>query len=534
MSSKFIVVRGPVRAISVVAVFALAATISKPLPAATIAVSDTTSFVGVNAVCSIARAVDYVNNGAPTDGLNYCSYSGTFGVDDTIVFALGSGTPTITVSNNGVTYIEIPSLTKPVVIDGATGGATRIELVAGSGVTVPAWRVNAPSVVLKNLVVHGFPLASIQIGASGSATIQGNYLGTDVTGLLATTQNGYGIWVHGGSSVQIGGLAAGERNVISSNTFSGIWISAGASNVQVLGNYIGIGSDGLTPLGNCGDGTSTCAGIQIEEGSHDVTIASGNVIAANHGDGIRAAGTGNSGSDPYNVSIAGNLIGVGSDATTALGNAGAVGNSNCGVTVLTTSDVVQNSVGGSTPGSGNIVANNQYCGVLGVGDGTNGVAPTAVLDIEGNSMHDNGSIGIDLSTSIFGDGPTANDANGHDGGINLFQNYPGFGTKVTPARQLYISGTLTSPDTPFQTARIDVFGTLLGEAQGRQYLGAFEVATDILGNAAFGDEGPFTLPVSLPSVTTTATTLYGSSEFAPPLPIAFSSDIIFANSFDSQ
>src|ERR1700722_17136201 len=92
--------------------------------AATIAVTDNSTFVGANVGCSLARAVSYINAGGPTDAFNYCTNSeGDYGVLDTIEFSLGSGTPAITVTNNSVTYIEIPTIRKPVLINGATGGA---------------------------------------------------------------------------------------------------------------------------------------------------------------------------------------------------------------------------------------------------------------------------------------------------------------------------------------------------------------------------------------------------------------------------
>ena len=491
-----------------------------PARSALIIVNDNSTADGFNSQgCTLARAIRYMNAG--TAGFDIlCGPGGTFGNDDTIYFYLGPGTPKITVTSNGFDYQQIPDINVPLVIEGATGGATRIEIVPGAGATLPALRVRSSNVVIRNLVIHGFSLAQIDVGSVSNVQIQGSYLGTNASGLTSSpTSNG--IVANGSSAVAISG------NVISGNKFAGMNIT-NASNIQVSGNYIGVGADGLTALGNCGDGSDGSTGAIAIGYSQSITI-SGNVIAANHCNGIRAAGTGNPGSDPDNVVVTGNLIGVGADGVTPRGNGGAVANADCGVKILANSDAVHNAV------SGNVIANNQYCGVLGFGDGISGAVPMNILDIEGNTLFGNGVLGFDLSATLSGDGATANDANGHDSGVNLFQNHPALTNAWnTVGDQLYVTGTLGSPNTPNQTVRVEVFANPTGETQGRYYLGAFGIALDGSGNGSFKDQGPFVLPPVAPDITLTATTDFGSSEMSVASTSATSTDILFANGFDVE
>src|SRR5262249_32101764 len=48
-------------------------------------------------------------------------------------------------------------------------------------------------------------------------TVQGNLIGTDVTGTVAVGNVLSGVSIHDGSNIQIGGMTAQERNVISGN-----------------------------------------------------------------------------------------------------------------------------------------------------------------------------------------------------------------------------------------------------------------------------------------------------------------------------
>ena len=87
----------------------------------------------------------------------------------------------------------------------------------------------------------------------------------------------------------IGGTTAANRNVISGNTTDGILFSnAAAQGNSILGNYIGVGADGVTPLGNTNNGINVTAGSNNTIG--DIAAGAGNVIANN--DAANTAGRG--------------------------------------------------------------------------------------------------------------------------------------------------------------------------------------------------------------------------------------------------
>ena len=131
--------------------------------------------------------------------------------------------------------------------------------------------------------------------------VQGNYIGTDVTG-TAAIGNGEGIFITG-SNNRIGGTAAGAGNVISGN-FNGVYISGGGGTL-VQGNRIGTDASGTAPLGNV-------VGVLVV--GPDTTVGgtaagAGNIISGNglYGAFIAFGGT----------TVQGNFIGT--DATGAPG-----------------------------------------------------------------------------------------------------------------------------------------------------------------------------------------------------------------------
>src|SRR6185437_5477598 len=92
-----------------------------------------------------------------------------------------------------------------------------------------------------------------------------------------------------------------------------------------------------------------------------------------------------------------------------------------------------NQIGSIAAGGGNVVANNADAGVI--------VSANALRNqIRGNSIHDNGLLGIDLNQ----DGVTANDVGDPDFGANRLQNYPVLTTSASNASNTQVSGSLNS------------------------------------------------------------------------------------------
>jgi titin len=279
--------------------------------------------------------------------------------------------------------------------------------------------------------------------------VEGNYIGTDITGTLAVG-NFYGIYNQASGTTTIGGTAPGAGNLISGN---GTGIFYPRDDV-IQGNLIGTDWTGTKPLGNS-------TGIYTTSGSNDNTIggttaAARNVISGN-GYGMQLFGSGNV--------VEGNFIGTDITGTTTTG----LGNYQDVLVVAS-----NNTIGGTAVGSGNIISGSRNDGGVLVLTGATGVA------ILGNSIHDNPGGGIDVRS-----------------GANNNQASPVLTSATSSSSGATITGTLHSVAST--TFRIEFFANAAadpsGYGQGRTYLGFTTVTTNASGAGSF----TFTLPTPLPA-----------------------------------
>jgi len=294
------------------------------------------------------------------------------------------------------------------------------------GVTLTAIDVTGTGSVLikSNLIVGGSSRGSLYLGSS-SNRVEGNFVGTDVTGTRAIQGNGIHIEA-GVTGNVIGGTNAGSRNLISGGGF-GITIK-GQSNV-VQGNFIGTQIDGVSPLTNLADGVS-----------------------------------------------------------------------------------VQNSfnlIGGTSPGAGNTIAFSMGAGVV--------VSAGVSNALLGNSIFSNIGLGIDLGTS----GVTTNDAGDLDSGANHLQNFPLLSAARNIGSGTIFQGTLNSRSNT--SYRIEFFANTnchpSGFGQGRTFLTATTATTDASGNATIFFQHPVPISAGL-FITATATDVNNNtSEFSPCVPV---------------
>ena len=84
--------------------------------------------------------------------------------------------------------------------------------------------------------------------------VLGNYIGLNVFGTAAVSTKGDGVKIDGASDNTIGGLSAGERNVISGNQNGILITGSDAKRNHIRGNYIGTNPLGAAGLGNREDG----------------------------------------------------------------------------------------------------------------------------------------------------------------------------------------------------------------------------------------------------------------------------------------
>src|SRR5262245_25938255 len=121
----------------------------------------------------------------------------------------------------------------------------------GLGVEVnsPNNTVGGTAVADRNVTaVHGNCIEVSGPGAGATGTlVQGNFVGTDHTGTVGLLANS-GIVVNGVDSVTIGGTTAGARNIVSGSNGDGI--SYNGSNGTIQGNFVGTDVTGTIALGN--------------------------------------------------------------------------------------------------------------------------------------------------------------------------------------------------------------------------------------------------------------------------------------------
>ena len=130
-------------------------------------------------------------------------------------------------------------------------------------------------------------------------SIVGNKIGCDISGLNELGNAEYGIEMIGDSST-IGGINEADRNIITGN-LRGIALSG--DHVKILNNYIGLGSDGSSPIGNTEFGIYIANADNFEIGS---ASGIGNVISKNGQTGIQF--------QSGNGIILRNIIGVSADS----------------------------------------------------------------------------------------------------------------------------------------------------------------------------------------------------------------------------
>ena len=146
--------------------------------------------------------------------------------------------------------------------------------------------------------------------ATTGTRVEGNLIGLDATGAVAIP-NGVGVKVGSGTSGNVvGGTAPGARNVMSGNLSSGLQITGpGTTGNRVEGNYIGTDVTGLIAVPNATTLVPSLAGVLINAGASSNTVggasaAARNVISGNLGDGLQIL-TGSAGN-----LVQGNYIGL--------------------------------------------------------------------------------------------------------------------------------------------------------------------------------------------------------------------------------
>ncbi len=295
-------------------------------------------------------------------------------------------------------------------------------------------------------VISGNRLAGVAITGAGTGgnVVEGNFIGTDSASNNTIGNGVAGVLINAGAANNtIGGIGAGAENVISGNKAAGVSITGAdtASNL-VLGNYIGTNPTGTGALSNQN-------GVLIQAGAVNNTIGgavantiggkgagAGNVISGNRSAGVAITGAGTSSN-----AVQGNYIG------TQAGGTGPLGNGSAGI--LINGGATSNTVGGTVPGTRNVIAYNVRAGVRVGGPATAGAS------ILGNSIFANGSTGR---------GPGIQLTRGANG-----SELPPTIKSLTPGT----AGSMTISGTGKPGSRVEVFeDATCADPEGRQFVAA--------------------------------------------------------------
>ncbi|CBN56821.1 beta strand repeat-containing protein [Kamptonema sp. PCC 6506] len=498
---------------------------------------------------------------------------------DEILFNLTTGNPNETIN----LLSPLPNLTDnagTLINAWSQGGPTYtgtplIELNGtGAGAGANGLSISSSNNTVQGLAINRFTENGILIASGTNNVIQGNYIGTDLTGTVASPNNNYGLLIWSANNT-IGGTLPSARNIISGNNRFGIIIQGGNANEnEVLNNFIGTDYTGNNNLGN------NWRGVHISDGAKSNEIRD-NFISGNDRSGNTDSGDdaniGIEGVGTNNNIVVGNFIGTNATGTGLAGGAPAViGTPPSGGQrgILITGGAQSNIIGGTAAGDRNIISghlqsgieirnnnssgnqiignyigtdaagtgalanrlngifinggNNTQIGGTGTNEGNiianNGAAGVNIPvgtgnSIQGNSISDNVDLGITLTNS---NQPKANNdfIGGNDG-----QNYPNLLSAFLGSNNTVITGELTAAaNTSF---RIEFFANNAadpsGNGEGETFLGFTNVNTDNAGNANIS----FTHPALLTSqyIAATATNLdlntgtNNTSEFSNSLPV---------------
>ena len=281
------------------------------------------------------------------------------------------------------------------------------------------------------------------------------------------------------------------------------------STVSVAGNFLGTDASGMAISAN-----HVGVSVSTQGGSATVTVggpnpADRNLISGNDNVGVFMQGNFNGGNF---VTIQGNIIGLDKSAAAPIPNSRGIS-----VEGLAPAQVT---VGGISPGEGNEIAGNTTTGVNVGGD-------VHIVEIRGNSIHDNGGLGIRLGFSTTS--PLANDPDDSDSGGNMKQNFPIVRWDPSPASlgeggSTHMVGVLHS--TPSTLFILDFYANPACSnfprefLEGETFLGSGQVTTDATGLATI-DLGVVGIPEPGARISATATDPAGrTSEFSQRIPFS--------------
>lgn len=333
---------------------------------------------------------------------------------------------------------------------------------------------------------------------------------TDPVNIDGRTQPGYA----GSPVIELNGANAGVANglvitasnctvralVINGFSSDGILIrGANATGNKIAGNYIGTDLTGMRAVPNA------TGGVNLVNGASNNIIGGGNhtdinVISGNQGVGVFLQGDNTRGNF---VQL--NLIGIGADGATPLGNTPGPGTPNSGYGIVVGFGASENLI------IDNFIAFNGDSGVV-VYDEPGSGSSSINNSIFRNSIHSNGRLGIDLG----GDGVTLNDDGDPDTGPNNRQNFATLSSASVASGIVTIRGSLnTRPGTYTVQFYYNPSCDPSGYGEGQNFFAANSVTTDGAGQANFEFQFNAQIPPNSLITVTATDAANNTSEFSP-------------------
>ncbi len=412
----------------------------------------------------------------PTGELSILPYGLTGNTGDGVVISAGSTHNTISgsvISNSGQQGVAISGaatefnlLTGNFIGLDASGNSPLRNSLGGVSVTSASFNTfGGTTAAARNIIsFNGGP--GIAFSGDSNNLIEGDFIGTNAAGNFPEGNFTNGVAFSGSINDTLGGTAAGAGDLISGNTFNGVWLTAGSTEILVAGDKIGTDQSGSTALANQW-------GVRIDGGAKNNTIggtssAARDVISGNLSMGVFISDAGTSGNF-----VEGDYIG-----TNAAGTA-AIWNEINGVDIV--SGATGNIVGGTTAGARDVISGNLYSGLVVADSGTsrNVVEGDYIgTDFTGTKALANGQDGVDIVS-----GATANIVGGTTASaLDLISGSSGYG--------VLISGSGTESNVvEGDFIGTDVTGTkAIGNGADGVEIAAAAVANTVGGSAAGADD----------------------------------------------
>jgi len=418
----------------------------------------------------------------------------------------GSAVNTVPAGTNSATGLNT---VLKIELDGEQVSADGLKLTFGGIIGVNFGDAGGSTV--RGLAIGSFGGNGITVDTNGgNNTIAGNFIGSDVSGLLNYANSGDGVLLRIEVSSNIGGPAPADRNLIGGNAHQ-IEILGGSAH-SIIGNLINVNriqTATFAPTGSqvlISNNESQALQAASAPTSESSALAA-KALPANAEDDTNAAAAAykfqlNEYGDPiFNGLVEGSIIAV-EDPTP-------------GSTLPARATWVLDNLTNIFGGVPQPVQRSQNAGAQ--------AAPQAAVTPS--------FLAIDLGA----DGITPNDPKDADTGANDLQNFPVVSSATTAGGTTAIAGTLNSnPNSDF---RVEFYSESVGTnfRAGEQFLGFTNVHTDAKGNAAFTFNSPIAVPAGQ-FITTTATRLVAgtlapieTSEFSAPLAVTEKVGAVFNN-----